>query len=208
MEDKKIKYFSKEYWKTNWKTIVINLSVFIGLMFIFSLVDLLTKGFLFRWKDKANLIVDEDFRMGSSFMIIRSVLHKGTTIGIFESNLAILHTISFLIILGSMFGVTFIKDRKAFIVVFLAMISAGSFGNMYDRFAFKGVRDIINLPWANHGVFNIADVWLVLGAIGTFLSILIYNLVIFIKNKKKQKLEAQIQNQENNEDSQFTNSQI
>ncbi|AZZ65397.1 signal peptidase II [Metamycoplasma phocicerebrale] len=195
MEDKKLKYFSKEYWKKYWKIIVINISIFIGAMFLFALVDLLTKEFLFKWKDKANLIVNEDYAIGNSFIIFKSILHKGTTIGIFESNMTMLHIISFLIIFGALFGITFIKDKNFISVsVFLSMVAGGSFGNMYDRFAFGGVRDIINLPWANYGVFNFADVWLVVGAIGTLLSIIITISVVYAKNKKKQENDQNFEN--------------
>ncbi|WP_045434131.1 signal peptidase II [Metamycoplasma canadense] len=186
MENNKLKYFSKEYWKQYWKKIVINLTIFF-LVFLFLLaIDLITKEFIFKWENKEKKIVNTDYEIGNSFIIFKSVLHKGTTIGLFETNLTILHIISFFIIFASLWATTFIKEKKSIIIVcFLAMVSAGSLGNMIDRFLFLGVRDIINLPWANKGVFNFADIWLVLGGVGTVVSITIINLVNYFKTKKQ-----------------------
>lgn len=185
-ENKKITYFSKEYWRKNWKFILINISIFFAILGSLLLIDLLTKEFIFRWKDKENLIVDTDYQSGNAFIIFKSVLHKGTTIGVFESNLTILHIISFVIVFASLWGVTFIKEKKSIVITFfLAMVSAGSLGNMVDRFLFAGVRDIMNFPWVNQGVLNFADAWLVLGAVGILLSITIINLINHFNHKKE-----------------------
>lgn len=183
--EKKIKYFSKEYWKIHWKFILMNIGIFLLCFLAFLSIDLLTKEFLFRWKDKENLVVDTDYQSGNSFIIFKSILHEGTTIGVFETNLTILHIISFCIFFGALWATTFIKGKKSIIVVvFLGLISSGSFGNMIDRFLFGGVRDIMNFPWVNKGVLNFADMWLVLGAVGILLSITLINLVSHFKNKK------------------------
>ncbi|WP_040545055.1 signal peptidase II [Metamycoplasma alkalescens] len=195
MENNRVRYFSKEYWKLHWKFILINVAIFLGSFLILLAIDLLTKEFIFKWEDKKNLIVNTDYEFGNKFIIFKSVLHNGTTIGFFETNLPFLHTISFLIFFGALWAVTFIKEKKLiYITVFLAVISAGSFGNMIDRFLFKGVRDIINLPWVNKGVFNIADVWLVIGAIGLFVAIIVQSIISSqkAKNKKEEFINSQL----------------
>ncbi|MGX9359159.1 signal peptidase II [Mycoplasma sp. 2575] len=185
-ENKKEKYFSKEYWKTNWKFILVNIAIFLGALFIFLLIDQLTKEYIFRWKDKSILSPDLDYEIGNKFIIFKSVFHAGTTLGFFESNLPVLHTFSFAIILGSLWGVTFVREKHSIcITIFLGLVSAGSMGNMIDRFIFGGVRDIMNFPWANQGVLNFADIWLVLGAISVVLSII---TIHWIKHYKKNKL--------------------
>jgi len=57
--------------------------------------------------------------------------------------------------------------RDRFLMVVLALIFAGTLGNLYDRMVFRGVRDFLHFHWESvidWPVFNIADVCLVTGA--------------------------------------------
>ncbi|ENY68828.1 Lipoprotein signal peptidase [Metamycoplasma auris 15026] len=189
-ETNRVKYFSKEYWKINWKFILINLAIFFCVFLFFLMIDLVTKETIFKWADKSRLFVDSKWEAGGKFVTFRSVLHEGTTLGFLETNLGFLHFISFMIFFGAIFAVTFIKDKKLiYVTVFLAIVSAGAFGNMIDRFLFKGVRDIINLPWVNQGVFNFADVWLVLGGVGILVAIILEATFGYFKSKKAKSIQ-------------------
>ncbi|PZW01599.1 signal peptidase II [Metamycoplasma auris] len=201
-EAKKVKYFSKEYWKLNWKFILIDLAIFISVFLFFLMIDLVTKERIFKWEDKTKLIVDHKPVYESSFITFKSILHQGTTLGFQENNLGFLHFISFLIFFGALFAVTFIRDKKLiYITVFLAIVSAGAFGNMIDRFLFAGVRDIINLPWVNQGVFNFADVWLVLGGIGILVAIITEAILSNIRTRKARNMQIEkIMQSKNNEE--------
>jgi signal peptidase II len=58
-------------------------------------------------------------------------------------------------------------SRDKFLMVVLALIFAGTLGNLYDRLVFRGVRDFLHFHWEgviDWPVFNIADVCLVTGA--------------------------------------------
>lgn len=56
---------------------------------------------------------------------------------------------------------------------------------MLDRFIFNEfVKDIFYLPWVDKGTFNLADVWVMLGAVLIFVYLL-YELVLDIVKKKK-----------------------
>ena len=46
----------------------------------------------------------------------------------------------------------------------LGLILAGTFGNLYDRLVFHGVRDFLHFYWIEWPVFNVADCCLVCGA--------------------------------------------
>jgi lipoprotein signal peptidase len=46
----------------------------------------------------------------------------------------------------------------------LGLILAGTFGNLYDRVVFDGVRDFLYFYWIEWPVFNVADCCLVFGA--------------------------------------------
>jgi len=47
----------------------------------------------------------------------------------------------------------------------LIMIFAGGVGNLYDRITFGAVRDMFEFLFMNFAIFNLADVFIVLGAI-------------------------------------------
>ncbi|MFO0866994.1 MAG: signal peptidase II [Gemmataceae bacterium] len=58
-------------------------------------------------------------------------------------------------------------NKDKFLMVVLALIFAGTLGNLYDRVVFRGVRDFLHFHWdgvIDWPVFNIADVCLVTGA--------------------------------------------
>jgi lipoprotein signal peptidase len=55
--------------------------------------------------------------------------------------------------------------RDAFLSTALGLILAGTLGNLYDRVIFDGVRDFLHWnKWFDWYVFNVADVFLVIGA--------------------------------------------
>ncbi|TPR53687.1 signal peptidase II [Metamycoplasma neophronis] len=179
---KRPEFFTKEYWKNNWKIILINLAIYLSVFIAGSLIDLLTKKYIYHTGYQGSS--PEYVVYSSGFIRFWSVFHAGTTIELGLGNVG-LHIISILIMAGTLFITLFFKDKGyRWTIAALALVSAGSFGNMYDRFAFGGVRDIINLPWANYGTFNFADMWLVLGAIAALLSIIILVLISSIRNKK------------------------
>ena len=71
------------------------------------------------------------------------------------------------------------KQKKFNIVhILLAVIIAGGIGNMIDRFRYDFVVDFIYFVFINFPVFNIADVFIVVGTIVLFI------LFIFVYKEK------------------------
>ncbi|TPI01841.1 signal peptidase II [Mycoplasma struthionis] len=189
--------FGKEYWKAHWKSALINFSIYASIFIATVLIDLLTKNAWFI-KGYRKEIPSDPYYV-SSFVRIWSVFHAGTTINLGLNN-AMLHVVSIVIILATLIASLFIEDKKyRFVIAALAFIAGGSFGNMYDRFAFGGVRDIINLPWSNRGTFNFADLWLVIGSILAVLLVAIFVLISVIKSKKEAK-NRELENEYSNSD--------
>ncbi|TPE58027.1 signal peptidase II [[Mycoplasma] falconis] len=193
-KENKVKLFNKKWWGLYWKNVVINLAIFFAIFISFTLIDLLTKLYIFKWEGETPPYVEgisKPTATWCNFVIWKSVAHDGTTVGWIKS-LTLLHIISFVIILAGIFFSFYLKD-KAYrgVVVFLAIVAAGAFGNMYDRMAYGPVRDIIYLPWAPYGTFNFADVWLAGGAGACGLTVLITMLVLWLKNKKNKNSKAE-----------------
>ncbi len=46
----------------------------------------------------------------------------------------------------------------------LSAILAGTIGNLYDRIVFSGVRDFLYVEAINWPIFNVADIWICVGA--------------------------------------------
>lgn len=46
----------------------------------------------------------------------------------------------------------------------LGGILAGTLGNLYDRVVYDGVRDFIYFEWINYPIFNVADIFICVGA--------------------------------------------
>lgn len=197
MQNKKISIFTKKYWKSQWKNALINASVYIGIFIIFALIDLLTK---------RNYYIPADYRDSEAiysfgqpgahaFLWYRTVFHAGTTLELGLGNVG-LHIISFIIIFATFIGSLFFKNHwYIFVVAGLAVTAAGSLGNMYDRFQFQGVRDIIYFPWIDKGTFNFADSFLICGGIGTIISAIIIGLCFH--NKQNKSKEEQLANDKN-----------
>ncbi|WP_373598023.1 signal peptidase II [Metamycoplasma equirhinis] len=188
---KSIPFFTKEYWKKEWKSILINLAVYLGIFVGGILIDLLTKEFIF---DKR--AIDDSSKqytiVSNSFIRFWSVFHRGTTLEIGLSKPG-LHTVSILIILVTLFVSLMLHGKKYWwVIAGLALAASGSFGNMFDRFKFDGVRDIINFPWADYGTFNFADVWLVLGGIWIVISITVISIINYVQEKKQKTINNEV----------------
>jgi len=83
-----------------------------------------------------------------------------------------------------------LRFRRKFLLVMIAFVIAGAFGNLVDRIVFGYVRDFIyihyfglDLPLLGTGfaIFNIADTGLVVGIIG----VIVYIIFMFNKDNKR-----------------------
>ena len=165
--------FNKRHFAENKKLILINLGIFFGLILVLTLIDQLTKTFLFSWGDKPDSsgkwqgdgVTKGDYGLFG----IKSVANYGVT---FFGGLIptwALHIFSVFIFI--ICGVFAIYSHDKLLIVAIAFTFSGTFGNFLDRAMFDGaVKDIIFIPWLQgvnflNGVFNLADAWLFAGSI-------------------------------------------
>ena len=59
------------------------------------------------------------------------------------------------------------------LAVAFGLILAGALGNLYDRIAYKAVRDFIDFYMINWPIFNLADTYITIGAILIIISLFI-----------------------------------
>ncbi len=79
----------------------------------------------------------------------------------------------------------FYKDISSLMLVSLAFITGGGIGNMIDRIAKGAVVDFFNFEFIDFPVFNVADIFVTVGAILLIAELLIFDM-IRQKRKKKQ----------------------
>lgn len=125
--------------------------------------DLLTKS-----------IVNANLQMGESTTILQNILNftnvhnKGGAYGIFSQDNAtfVLGLFSLIFVVVFLFVNSFVvKDKDKFYFIGFVLITAGTIGNMIDRFSLGFVRDFIQVKFINFPVFNLADIFLVVGVI-------------------------------------------
>lgn len=143
--------------------------------FIFLLIDLLTKHFLFQDPGPSSGSIHS---FSNWLFGIRSVRNPGLTFfGPEAVNIALITFFNVIIWISCLLCLIVLKN--AFLVVGISLIFSGSMGNTVDRLHFGFVRDIIYLPWFDRGTFNFADVDVIFG------SFMFVGTMIFITIKKE-----------------------
>lgn len=187
-----------KYLKNNKKQIIINYCIFIVLFIVLLLIDQLTKTFIFVHGDVNKLNSDGlvyingywtnpetiNYKSVVNYGIfgIRSIWHRGVTFLPSSFNITIIQIVSVLIFIFCIFVPLMINKK---LTIFICLIASGDFGNMLDRFIFNEfVKDIFYLPWVDKGTFNLADAWVMLGAVLIFVYLL-YELVLDMAKRKK-----------------------
>ncbi|MBR4672132.1 MAG: signal peptidase II [Bacilli bacterium] len=130
--------------------------------FILLIIDMITKIIV-----TSNMTVGSSINVISGFFSITYVENTGAAWGIFSNGTVLLGLLSvvFLIVFTK-----YILDQKLislFNSINYALIIAGVFGNMIDRFARGFVVDFLNFQIFSYDfpVFNVADIFIVVGII-------------------------------------------
>ncbi|KUH47218.1 signal peptidase II [Mycoplasmopsis meleagridis] len=212
----KTKNIYKGYSK-NPKKIIFRYIVFLSILIGLVLIDQITKLTLFQW--------NEDYTDGNFNVIfdigilgVRSIGHRGVTLLPWKDNSIVIGFIQFfsIVIFLLLLSIPFYCKKYPTIVI-CAIIAAGDFGNMLDRFIFEGgmVKDIFFIPflekWTGkpHGTFNFADICIILGIISLVLYFFIEAIIGFKEENKKQKVQkelSEIKNDHTNDEKENENS--
>ena len=106
--------------------------------------------------------------------------NRGSAFGILQNQkfFILFVGITFLIVL--LFFLFKLPQQKKYCIlhILLASIIAGGIGNMIDRFRLDYVVDFISFVLINYPIFNVADIYVVVGTIGLFI------LFLFVFSEK------------------------
>ena len=94
-----------------------------------------------------------------------SIMQDFTTFLIVLSSIALLAIFYYLIKYS---GKILMKE-----LFFLSILTAGIFGNLYERISFGYVRDFFDLAFINFPIFNISDIFINIGVFGIIVLILL-----------------------------------
>ena len=129
------------------------------------------------------IVINNNFTVIPGFLSLTYTENTGMAFGLNENNVILVILIN-IVILGII--IKFLKENidKIDMVVFISLILilTGGFGNLIDRIFRGHVIDFIDVNLFDFPVFNIADIYIIVGAI-----ILVIAIVkqFFIKNEEK-----------------------
>ncbi len=106
--------------------------------------------------------------------------NDGAAFGIFSGKTVALVIISVIMIIALLIFNYFVKNKNMFYCLAFGFVLGGAIGNMIDRIWLGYVRDFIYLDFMpNYPIFNLADSFLVVGAI------MLAIFIIFMSSEKK-----------------------
>lgn len=129
-------------------------------------------------------IAEANMKLGQTIPVIRNVFHityvmnEGAAFSIFSGKQTFLVIITAAALLAVILYIAVKRPKNPLIMTSLTMILAGGTGNLYDRIVLNGVRDFFDFRIINFAVFNIADIFVVCGA-------LLLVLYLWLSDEKK-----------------------
>ena len=129
-------------------------------------------------------IAEANMKLGQTIPVIRNVFHityvmnEGAAFSIFSGKQTFLVIITAAALLAVIIYIAVKRPKNPLIMTSLTMILAGGTGNLYDRIVLNGVRDFFDFRIINFAVFNIADIFVVCGA-------LLLALYLWLSDEKK-----------------------
>lgn len=114
------------------------------------------------------------------FLSLTYVENRGAAFGILQNSRWVFITFTFIAIIGIIFYKIYYKPKDKLLNISLCLLISGAVGNLIDR-VFNGfVVDMIEVTFINYPVFNVADCFVVIGAV----LLAIYILFIYKEPKK------------------------
>lgn len=130
--------------------------------------------------DFATKYLAVSFLKAGEIELIKNVLYlnytqnRGAAFGILQNQRWIFITITIIVIAAIIFYILIKKPESRMFLISLAMISGGGIGNLIDRISLSYVIDFIDFRIINFPVFNVADIFVTLGAALMFLYIIFF----------------------------------
>ena len=113
----------------------------------------------------------------------RYVENTGAAFSSFADNKIVLIVFTSLVIVLCLFMLMAGKVKSKFVRLCLLLIVSGGIGNLIDRFISGFVVDFIEPMFMNFAVFNVADIFITVGAF----MLIFYEIYLLVKEKRRGK---------------------
>lgn len=134
------------------------------------------KDFLF---DKSGM----SYTLINGFMDLQYSENTGAGFGMFQGNTTALIVVTAIVIAIICFYLMFVQKDAEWLRIPLVFIVGGGIGNLVDRIALGYVRDFFKFTFVDFAIFNIADVFVTVGAILLIIAL----IVMMVQEGKKGK---------------------
>ncbi|OHB71952.1 MAG: hypothetical protein A2V70_02845 [Planctomycetes bacterium RBG_13_63_9] len=112
--------------------------IFFSIVIAGCLVDLATKGWMFRWLDMPG---GQTYWIWPNVFALQTSLNEGALFGMGQGMVSVLVALSIAAVVGILFCLFFLgAARDRLLTVALACAAAGILGNLYDRLGIPGLR--------------------------------------------------------------------
>lgn len=147
--------------ETNWKKIIKDYLILLGVVFIILLFDQWTKGLV-----EKNLVIGESWMPWEWLSPYARIVHwsnTGAAFGIFQNGEFFFKILAVIVSLMIFVYYVFVPEEEWPLKVALMLQLAGAIGNLIDRLTIGHVTDFISV--GKFAVFNIADASIVMGVV-------------------------------------------
>ncbi|WP_027124031.1 signal peptidase II [Mycoplasmoides pirum] len=179
----------KEFFLTNNTKKIILIKIII---FLISLCLIL--GIIFGLRNRFYLFVNKGIIENTGFININVITNSGIGFGQLQDSVALVYFLQSFIMVLVFIG--FIFNKKIDILIPLAMIIAGSLGNILDRatsYLIPYSNSVSNVVldyfqfWFGGAIFNFADSSIICGFIALFITLIIRTIIEWKKEHKEHK---------------------
>lgn len=119
----------------------------------------------------------------NGFMDLQYSENTGAGFGMFQGNTTALIVVTAIVIAIICFYLLFMQKDAEWLRIPLVFIVGGGIGNLVDRIALGYVRDFFKFTFVDFAIFNIADVFVTVGAILLIIAL----IVMMVQEGKKSK---------------------
>lgn len=161
-------------------------------------IDLVSKLIMQNWGAKGN----DDIVIIKNVLELTYVKNYGAAFSMLEDKMWLFILLASLAVVGFSIFLFFVRKKSKFLTYTVALLIAGTLGNLIDRIAFGYVRDFIY--FASWFVCNIADIALTVGAV----MLCVYYIFLDGKKPKIEKIplpeEVEVETKNEQDDNEIT----
>ena len=129
---------------------------------------------------------NQSYDLINNFIGLYYTENTGAGFGIFENNTIALSVITIIVVVGLLAFLMLAQKQNEWLRISLIFISAGGIGNVVDRLGLGHVRDFIRfLFWPQFAIFNVADMFVTVGAFMLIIVLIVMLVTEGRKNKKE-----------------------